>query len=107
METVPHRSLDHSCLVPGCPHPGRNQLGVRCRVAHSGASPFPEKRRTDAIFSVESAGFLCDFHALSGGSMKLTFEPDELQEATLGAACRENVVEERTKPIRQPLEEAA
>jgi len=39
--------------------------------------------------------------------MKLTFEPDELQEATLGAACRENVVEERTKPIRQPLEEAA
>jgi hypothetical protein len=104
---MPARGATHECLVPGCPLPGHNQLGVRCRVAHSGASPFPNKRRTDAIWSVESAGYLCDQHALAGGRMRLTFEPDGSQEASITAASGEHVVEERSKPIRQPLEEAA
>jgi hypothetical protein len=104
---MPARAADHDCLVPDCPHPGRNQIGVRCRVAHSGESPFPEKRRTDAIFSVESAGFLCDAHALAGGRMHLIFEPDASQQAALGIECQSAVLEERVKPIRQPLAEVA
>jgi hypothetical protein len=104
---MPARALHHDCLVPGCPYPGRNQLGVRCRVAHSGASPFPNKGRTDAMFSVESAGFLCDHHALAGGLMHLTFEPDDSHAATLSASSGLNATEARTKPIKQPMEEAA
>ena len=99
--------VPHDCLIPGCPYPGRNQLGVRCRVAHSGESPFPEKRRTDALFSVESAGYLCDRHALAGGTMSLTFTPNGSQETAIVALSGECVSEERTKPIRQPLIEAA
>lgn len=95
---------DHCCIVPGCSSPGRNQLGVRCRIAHSGASPFPEKRRTDAIFSVESAAFLCDQHALHGGRMMLTFDPTGSQETALTAVSGENASEERHKPIKQPFE---
>jgi hypothetical protein len=104
---MPSRPQSHACLVPGCSSPGRNQLGVRCRVAHSGASPFPEKRRTDALFSVESAAFLCDSHALCGGYLLLMFEPNETEQATIVAASGENEVEERSKPIKQPLASAA
>ena len=59
------------------------------------------------MFSVESAEFLCDKHSLEGGSMTLTFVPNGSQETTLTAVSGENVVDERTKPIRQPFEEAA
>src|ERR1051326_7315578 len=104
---MPSKSIPHECIVPDCAQLGRNQLGVRCRVAHSGASPFPHKRRTDAIWSLESAAYLCDYHSLAGGSLVLTFEPDGSQEARLEAASGGNVVEARTKPIRQPLEEVA
>ena len=104
---MPRLDAVHDCVIPGCPYPGRNQLGIRCRVAHSGASPFPEKRRTDAIFSLESAGFLCDQHSLRGGRMTLTFEPNDSQEVSMIAISGENVTDERTKPIRQPLVEAA
>jgi hypothetical protein len=99
---MPARPATHDCLVPDCPEPGRNQLGVRCRVAHSGASPFPHKRRTDAIFSVESAGYLCDRHSLAGGTMHLSFEPNLRRQATVVASSGEREVEERTKPIGQP-----
>ncbi len=104
---MPARASEHICIVPNCPFPGRNQLGVRCRVAHSGASPFPEKRRTDAIFSVESAAFLCDRHAILGGQMLLMFEPDGSHNATLVASSGENTAEERSKEIRQPLKDVA
>jgi hypothetical protein len=95
---------DHSCIVPGCVQTGRNQFGVRCRVAHGGATPFPEKRRTDAMFSIEGAAFLCDRHALGGGSMTLVFTPNASQEAALVVASGENISDERVKPIRQPFE---
>ena len=103
---MPARAKKHSCLVPGCPHPGHNQLGIRCRIAHSGASLFG-KRRTDAVFSVESSGFLCDRHALAGGRMLLMFEPDGSKQATLVAASGENTSGERTKPIQQAVDLAA
>jgi hypothetical protein len=104
---MPARAVDHDCLIPGCPYLGRNQLGVRCRVAHSGETPFPEKKRTDAIFSVESAGYLCDQHALSGGKMALRFEPNNSEEASIIVASGENILETRVKPIRQPLRDVA
>jgi hypothetical protein len=94
-------------LVEGCPLPGRNQLGVRLRVAHSGQSPFPEKRRTDAIYSVESAGYLCDPHSLAGGSITLDFRPSGDGNASVTATSGSTTTETRRKPIRQPMDEAA
>jgi hypothetical protein len=37
----------------------------------------------------------------------MTFVPNGSQEATVVAVSGENVTEDRTKPIRQPFEEAA
>jgi hypothetical protein len=104
---MPARAMTHSCAIPGCPKPGRNQLGLRNRVAHSGASPFPNKRRTDALWSVESSIFLCDQHSLAGGVVRLTFEPANTREIVLEAICGGDPVEPRSKEIRQPLDEAA
>ena len=104
---MPARSIDHRCAVPGCPVPGRNQLGLRNRVAHSGASPFANKRRTDALWSVESDIFLCDQHSLAGGHVRLTFEPTTTQAIVIDADCGGIHVGSRVKAIRQPLDEAA
>ena len=101
------REKSHSCLVPGCPIPGHNQIGLRVRVAHSGASPFPKKRRTDAIFAIESAGYLCDQHSLTGGHFEVNFTPDVTHEASIEAVSGHVRTEVRSKPITQPLEEAA
>jgi hypothetical protein len=101
---MPARAEARDCLVPDCSAPGRNQLGVRCRIAHSGASPFPDKRRTDAIFSVESDAFLCDAHALNGAQMHLVFQATRSANASLRASCGSNEIEGRTKPIRQPVD---
>jgi hypothetical protein len=104
---MPAHAVERDCVVPGCSRTGRNQIGLRCRVAHSGASPFPEKRRTDAIFSVESEAFLCDFHALAGGLFELRFTPSRTQTATIVASCGPETLDERTKEIRQPVSDAA
>jgi hypothetical protein len=99
-------SEDHVCIVEGCPYPGRNQLGIRCRVAHDGASPFPSKKRTDAIFSIETDAFLCDKHSLSGGTLALVFEPDGTQEVK-AEVLSDRPVEARSKHIKQPDEVSA
>ena len=67
----------------------------------------PGKRRTDALFSVESVAYLCDEHALGGISMRLAVIPNGSQAASLDAACGKNLVEKRQKPISQPLSKAA
>lgn len=97
---------DHECMVKSCPRPGRNQIGLRVRVAHDGASPFPKKRRTDAMFSIESNAYLCDEHTLSGGTFALIFEPDYTQEVKLEVLA-ERDVEPRSKHITQPNEVTA
>ncbi len=89
--------------MANCPHPGRNQLGLRRRVAHDGASPFPTKRRTDAIYSIETEAYLCDKHALSGGTFALIFEPDDSQEVKVEVLA-DRAVEARSKHIKQPEE---
>jgi hypothetical protein len=94
--------ITHNCIVPGCPAEGRNQIGVRCRVAHSGATPFPKKSRTDSMFSVESDGFLCDAHALGGVSLTLALAPTGSQEAALGVVCGNEMTPIRTTAIKQP-----
>ena len=94
---------DHPCIVDGCPQEGRNQIGLRCRVAHSGASPFPTKRRTDAIYAIESDAYLCDAHALSGGTYLLTFEPNASKDVTIEVLTH-RAIEARTKHITQPDE---
>jgi len=104
---MPARAVEHSCAVPNCVRPGRNQIGVRCRVAHSGASPFPNKRRTDAFWSLESPMYLCDEHSLAGGRVQLAFEPAGTHEIVVESECLGAIYEDRAKPIRQPLEEAA
>jgi hypothetical protein len=94
---------DHRCVVKDCPREGRNQIGLRCRVAHDGATPFPNKRRTDAIFSIESDAYLCDTHALRGGTFLLMFEPSNTYEATI-EVLSEIPVDVRSKHITQPEE---
>jgi hypothetical protein len=95
------------CIVEGCPETGRNRLGVRLRVAHSGATPFPNKGRTDAIFSVDGDALLCDRHALGGVAMTLVVEPRVSQKASLAVISGNAVSEVRTIEIKQPLSEAA
>src|SRR5437016_2640141 len=73
----------HECMVKACPREGHNQIGLRVRVAHEGASPFPKKRRTDAMFSIESNAYLCDEHTLSGGTFLVMFEPDYTQDVKI------------------------
>lgn len=98
---MPHKN--HPCIVDGCTRSGLNQIGIRCRVAHDGASPFPSKKRTDAIYSIETDGFLCDIHALSGGTFLIAFEPDHT-EAVKVDVLSERDVAPREKHIKQPDE---
>lgn len=92
----------HTCVVPDCRAAGRNQIGVRCRIAHSGESPFPGKARTHAIFSVESDAYLCDQHALGGISLALAVSANTSEEAALGVICGDSMSELRTVEIKQP-----
>lgn len=97
--------MDHHCIISGCPNHGDNRLGVRCRVGHGHESPFPEKGPTYSMISID-AGFLCDAHALGGVDFELRVTPTTTREALLAVRAGENVVA-RTKPIRQPLADAA
>jgi hypothetical protein len=99
------RSKSHACIVEGCVQEGRNQIGLRCRVAHDGASPFPNKKRTDAIYSIESEAYLCDSHALKGGTFLIMFEPNDSQDVTIDVLSQQ-AIEARTKHIKQPDEVA-
>jgi hypothetical protein len=97
------KNQDHACMVDNCALPGHNQIGIRCRVAHDGASPFPNKKRTDAIFSIETDAYLCDMHALSGGTFAVMFEPDESRDVRVEVLAN-RTPEVRSKHIRQPEE---
>jgi DNA-binding CsgD family transcriptional regulator len=68
-------TLRDQCVVPGCPRPGKNKLGVRCRVWHE-PSPVPGKGKTAALWAPDADAFLCDEHALSGATITLLFEPN-------------------------------
>jgi hypothetical protein len=96
----------HNCLVLNCSGEGRNQIGIRCRIAHSGDTPFPNKRRTDAIFSVESDAFLCDEHALNGVSLALAVAPNRSHEASLSVVCGRAMSGVRSTAITQPGDES-
>lgn len=98
---------DHPCAVPGCDEAGRNGIGVRCRIAHSDTPPIPEKRRTDALFSVEADAYLCDRHALAGVAMTLTVAPNRTEEASLAVVCGRSISDIQSTLIQQPLEQAA
>lgn len=95
------RTTAHICIVPGCTREGRNRLGVRCRIAHDGASPFPSKGKTAALFSPDADAYLCDQHALGGAHITLLFEPNGSKETTLKVIAA-TTVEERVTTIKQP-----
>jgi hypothetical protein len=97
----------HICFIAGCSAEGRNQIGIRCRVAHSGESPFPNKSRTYSMFSVESDAFLCDDHALGGMAMALALTPNATEEASLAVVCESVMTDVRTVEIKQPLTRVA
>lgn len=103
----PVKLKTHDCFVPGCSEQGRNQLGIRCRIAHSGESPFPSKSRTYAIFSVDGDAFLCDRHALGGISLALAVSPNATDEASLAVVCGRATSDVRSVEIKQPLRRAA
>ena len=91
------------CIVPGCTAPGKNKLGVRCRVWHE-PSPVPGKKKTSALWAPDADAFLCDNHALGGARITLMFEPDSSGETTLRVVAGSHAVE-RTLPIRRTTKE--
>lgn len=70
-----------TCVIDGCSASGKHRLGVRCRVMQE-PSPIPGKDKTDALWSAESAAYLCDTHALSGIDVTLV-----IHENDSGYAC--------------------
>ena len=87
-----------SCL---CTPEGRNQLGVRCRVAHRGQTAgFPQKDRASGLWSPDADAYLSDEHALGGAHVTLLFEPSNSQETTIKVIANATS-EERTTPIKQ------
>lgn len=91
----------HDCIVPGCKKEGRNKLGVRCRIAHDGPSPFPAKGRSAGLWAPDAEAYVCDAHALGGVHMTLLFEPNKSKETTIKVIAT-HTVDERTTPIKQP-----
>jgi hypothetical protein len=89
------------CIVPGCTREGRNKLGVRCRVSHSGAAPVAGKAKSYALWSPDADAFLCDQHAMGGAHVTILFEPDNSKQTTVKVIAAAHA-EERTKPIKQP-----
>jgi hypothetical protein len=84
------------CIVPGCARPGRNKLGIRCRVWHHG---HPTKGKTAALWAPDAEAYLCDPHAMGGADMTLVFEPNSSGETRIRVIAA-TTVEERTVPIR-------
>jgi len=98
---VPRSHKTHSCIVPGCTRDGRNRLGVRCRIAHDEAVPFPKKGRTSALWSPDAEAYLCDSHALGGAHLTMLFEPDASESLTIKVIAT-TTVDERSTRIKQP-----
>lgn len=92
--------MSNQCVVPGCLQPGRNKLGVRCRVWHDQANAPRGKGKTGALWAPDAEAYLCDKHAMSGAHMTVLFEPDNSQETTIKVIAATTVVE-RTTPIKQ------
>lgn len=86
------------CVVPGCGRPGKNKLGVRCRVWHE-PSPVPGKKKTSALWAPDADAFLCDEHALGGAHITLIFEPDDSCETAVRVIAAPQA-EARTRPIK-------
>lgn len=90
------------CIVPGCRQPGRNKLGVRCRVWYEPSS-VPGKKKTSALWAPDADAFLCDHHALTGAHITLIFEPNNSNETSVRVIAAAPG-RDRSRPIRQPRE---
>ena len=55
---------------------------------------------------IETDAFLCDKHALSGGTLALLFEPDDTEDVKVEVLAN-RPVEARSKHIKQPDEVSA
>lgn len=78
------------CVIPDCAEAGKHRLGIRCRVMNE-PSPVPGKRKTHALWSVESDAYLCDGHALAGIDITLLLETNRSRSASvrvLGAGTK-------------------
>jgi len=87
-----------ACVVPGCERPGKNKLGVRCRVWHE-PSAVPGKKKTSALWAPDADAFLCDEHALGGAHITLIFEPDSSRETAVRVVAAAQT-DARTRPIK-------
>lgn len=74
--------MDEQCVIPGCARPGKHRLGVRCRIMRE-PSPVEGKKKTHALWSVESDTWLCDAHALDGLEVTLLLEPNKSRTASI------------------------
>jgi hypothetical protein len=78
------------CVISDCPDTGKHRLGVRCRIMDE-PSPVPGKKKTHALWSVESDAYLCDVHALAGIDITLLLETNTSSSASvrvLGAGAK-------------------
>jgi hypothetical protein len=92
--------MSSQCVVPGCSQPGRNKLGVRCRVWHDQTNAPRGKGKTGALWAPDAEAYLCDQPAMSGAHMTVLFEADNSQETTVKVIAATTVVERKT-PIKQ------
>lgn len=92
--------MTEPCIVATCQHEGKHRLGLRCRVMRE-PSPIAGKTKTHALWSVESDGYLCDDHALSGLDVTLLIEPNRSGAVSLRALSGGRGGEPRRISIRK------
>jgi len=92
--------IEEPCVVEGCSKAGKHRLGLRCRVMHE-PSPLPGKKKTDALWSIESDAYLCDSHSLAGVDVTMIVAVNDTGTVSLRALADGRAGEPRRRPIQQ------
>ena len=64
-------------------------------------SPIEGKKKTDALWSIESDAYLCDTHSLSGVDVTMIIAGNKSRSVSLRALADGRAGEPRRRPIRQ------
>jgi hypothetical protein len=80
-----------ACIVPGCHNQAENNLGVRLRRAN-----------TSAIWSPNTAAYICDEHAAQGWRITVIMEPNTTGEIETRVFSPGQVFERTTPIVNEP-----